>query len=90
MASTSLRLSKSVAHDPLPKSRFLPSDKVGGLVENPVALSLGEIEKLGYVEQITMHHCVQGWTGIAKWGGIPMKALVELVRPKPVLPLSNW
>jgi DMSO/TMAO reductase YedYZ molybdopterin-dependent catalytic subunit/thiosulfate reductase cytochrome b subunit len=57
--------------------------KVGGLVENPVALSLGDIEKLGYVEQITMHHCIQGWTGIAKWGGIPMKALIELVRPKP-------
>jgi DMSO/TMAO reductase YedYZ molybdopterin-dependent catalytic subunit/thiosulfate reductase cytochrome b subunit len=57
--------------------------KVGGLVENPVALSLGDIEKLGYVEQITMHHCIQGWTGIAKWGGIPMKALTELVRPKP-------
>ena len=30
-----------------------------------------------------MHHCVQGWTGIAKWGGIPMKTLIELVRPKP-------
>jgi uncharacterized membrane protein (DUF485 family) len=57
--------------------------KVGGLVENPVALSLRDIEMLGYVEQITMHHCVQGWTGIAKWGGIPMKTLVELVRPKP-------
>ena len=21
---------------------------------------------------ITMHHCIQGWTGIAKWGGLPM------------------
>ncbi len=30
-----------------------------------------------------MHHCIQGWTGIAKWGGIPMKNLVELVRPRP-------
>ena len=34
-------------------------------------------------ENITMHHCIQGWTGIAKWGGLPMKSLVELVRPKP-------
>jgi sulfoxide reductase catalytic subunit YedY len=57
--------------------------KVGGLVENPVNLSLVEIEELGIVENITMHHCIQGWSGIAKWGGIPMRRLIELVRPKP-------
>ena len=57
--------------------------KVGGLVDNPVELSLADIAKLGVAENITMHHCIQGWTGIAKWGGLPMKSLVELVRPKP-------
>ncbi|MES1261019.1 MAG: molybdopterin-dependent oxidoreductase [Acidobacteriota bacterium] len=57
--------------------------KVGGLVENPVELSLRDIARLGRVEHITMHHCIQGWTGIAKWGGLPVKSLVELVRPKP-------
>ena len=34
-------------------------------------------------EHITMRHCIQGWTGIAKWGGIPMRTLIDLVRPKP-------
>jgi sulfoxide reductase catalytic subunit YedY len=57
--------------------------KVGGLVEQPVELSLADLESLGETEQITMHHCIQGWSGIAKWGGLPMKSLVELVRPKP-------
>jgi DMSO/TMAO reductase YedYZ molybdopterin-dependent catalytic subunit len=57
--------------------------KVGGLVEKPIELSLADIEKLGESEHITMHHCIQGWSGIAKWGGIPMKTLIELVRPKP-------
>jgi methionine sulfoxide reductase catalytic subunit len=57
--------------------------KVGGLVENPVELSLADLRKLGEVEHIAMHHCIQGWSGIAKWGGIPMKTLIELVRPKP-------
>lgn len=57
--------------------------RVGGLVDNPVELSLGDIEKLGQLEHITMHHCIQGWSGIAKWGGIPMKTLFALVRPKP-------
>jgi sulfoxide reductase catalytic subunit YedY len=57
--------------------------KVGGLVEKPVELSLADLERLGEVEHVTMHHCIQGWSGIAKWGGLPMKTLVELVRPKP-------
>ena len=57
--------------------------QVGGLVENPVVLSLADIEKLGMVAHITMHHCIQGWSGVAKWGGIPMRALIDLVRPKP-------
>jgi methionine sulfoxide reductase catalytic subunit len=57
--------------------------RVGGLVENPLELSLADIEKLGQLEHITMHHCIQGWSGIAKWGGIPMKALIALARPKP-------
>jgi len=57
--------------------------KVGGLIDNPVELSLADIERLGKSENITMHHCIQGWTGIAKWGGLPMRSLIELVRPKP-------
>jgi methionine sulfoxide reductase catalytic subunit len=57
--------------------------KVGGLVEKPVELSLSEIQALGRDEHITMHHCIQGFSGIAQWRGVPMKTLVELVKPKP-------
>ena len=57
--------------------------KVGGLVERPVELSLSELAALGKAEHITMHHCIQGWSGIAQWGGVPMKTLVDLVKPKP-------
>jgi len=56
--------------------------KVGGLVENPVELSLSDIQVLGESEQITMHHCIQGWSGIAKWTGLPVKTLIDLVKPK--------
>ena len=38
---------------------------------------------LNLEEQITMHHCIQGWSGIAQWSGVPMKTLVDLVKPKP-------
>jgi DMSO/TMAO reductase YedYZ molybdopterin-dependent catalytic subunit len=57
--------------------------KVSGLVENPVELSLDEIRALGKKTQITLHHCIQGWSGIAKWGGLAMAELIKLVRPKP-------
>ncbi|MEO6951374.1 MAG: molybdopterin-dependent oxidoreductase [Polyangia bacterium] len=57
--------------------------RVGGLVENPVELSLEDIERLGTASHISLHHCIQGWSGVAQWDGLPMKALIELVRPKP-------
>ena len=57
--------------------------KVGGLVENPVELSLDDIKNLGKEQNITMHHCIQGWTGVAEWGGLPIKVLVDLVKPHP-------
>ena len=57
--------------------------KVYGLVENPVELSLDDLRALGKKTQITLHHCIQGWSGIAEWGGLPLAELIELVRPKP-------
>jgi DMSO/TMAO reductase YedYZ molybdopterin-dependent catalytic subunit/thiosulfate reductase cytochrome b subunit len=57
--------------------------KVYGLVENPVALSLDDLRALNKKTQITLHHCIQGWSGIAEWGGLPVLELVKLVRPKP-------
>ena len=56
--------------------------KICGLVENPVELSLAELRALGQDETITMQHCIQGWSGIAQWGGVSMRKLIELVRPK--------
>jgi sulfoxide reductase catalytic subunit YedY len=57
--------------------------RVSGLVENPVELSLADLARLGRRVQVTMHHCIQGWSGIAEWGGVPVARLVELVRPLP-------
>jgi sulfoxide reductase catalytic subunit YedY len=57
--------------------------KVSGLVDNPVELSLADMRKLGAEEYVTMHHCIQGWSGIASWGGLSLRKLMELVRPQP-------
>ena len=56
--------------------------KVYGLVENPTELSLSDLEVLGKKTQITLHHCIQGWSGIAEWGGLPIAELMKFVRPK--------
>ncbi|MGE5395477.1 MAG: molybdopterin-dependent oxidoreductase [Candidatus Saccharibacteria bacterium] len=55
--------------------------KIKGLVENPMELSLEELKQLGKVQNITMQQCIQGWSGIAEWGGVPIKKIIELVRP---------
>lgn len=57
--------------------------RVHGLVENPVELSLEEMQAMGKSTQITLHHCIQGWSGIAEWGGLPLAELMQLVRPAP-------
>ena len=57
--------------------------RVDGLVENPVELSLADLRVLSDQETITMHHCIQGWSGIAQWRGVPMRRVIELVKPKP-------
>ena len=54
---------------------------VGGLVANPVSLSLSELRALGTNTQITKHNCIQGWTAIAEWGGLPLSSLIALVQP---------
>lgn len=57
--------------------------KVGGLVENPVNLSLDDMRAMQAENSITMHHCIQGWSGIAEWRGLSLRTLIERVKPKP-------
>jgi sulfoxide reductase catalytic subunit YedY len=56
--------------------------RIGGLVDNPVELDLVQLRALPRHEQITQHFCIQGWSGIAKWGGVSMRTLIELVHPR--------
>jgi len=57
--------------------------RVNGLVDTPVELSLAELRALPGHEQITQHFCIQGWSGIAKWGGVSLRTLMDLVGPQP-------
>jgi DMSO/TMAO reductase YedYZ molybdopterin-dependent catalytic subunit len=54
---------------------------IGGLVENPIALSLEQLRALPSRTQITRHDCVEGWSCIGKWKGVPLGALLDRARP---------
>jgi sulfoxide reductase catalytic subunit YedY len=55
--------------------------RIGGLVEQPREFSLAELRAMPKQEQITTHFCIQGWSGVAKWGGVPMRHILDRVRP---------
>lgn len=55
--------------------------RVGGLVNHPQEFSLLDLKAMRKQEQITTHFCIQGWSGVAKWGGVTMRDIMMLVEP---------
>jgi DMSO/TMAO reductase YedYZ molybdopterin-dependent catalytic subunit len=55
--------------------------KVYGLVERPIHYSLTDLHSMTKQVQITEHFCIQGWTAIAEWAGVPMKDIIMLCKP---------
>ena len=55
--------------------------KVDGLVERPLALSLDELKAMPSRTQITRHDCVEGWSAIAKWTGVPLADVLDRAKP---------
>jgi DMSO/TMAO reductase YedYZ molybdopterin-dependent catalytic subunit len=57
--------------------------EVGGLVEHPLSLSLSELRALPSRTQITRHDCVEGWSCIGKWTGVPLADILARAGVKP-------
>ena len=55
---------------------------VDGLVERPGAFSLAELRAMPSRVQTTRHDCVEGWSCIAKWGGVRLAPLLDRVGVK--------
>ncbi len=53
--------------------------ELGGMVKESKSLSIDELKQLGKEVNITMHTCMQGWTGIAKWEGVRLRDVLALV-----------
>lgn len=55
--------------------------EVFGLVKKPISLSLDDLYNLKKQEQITEHFCIQGWTAIGEWAGVPLQYLISICKP---------
>ncbi len=51
--------------------------RVDGLVARPLSLSLAQLHAMPHREQITRHDCVEGWSAIGKWRGVPLGLLLK-------------
>ena len=56
---------------------------IDGLVDAPQSFSLAELRAMPSRTQITRHDCVEGWSAIGQWTGVPLGALLERARLKP-------
>ena len=54
---------------------------VDGLVASPASLSLADLRAMRARTQITRHDCVEGWSAIGKWTGVPLSDVLDRVRP---------
>jgi DMSO/TMAO reductase YedYZ molybdopterin-dependent catalytic subunit len=57
--------------------------KIDGLVQTPTQLSLAQLRMMKARTQITRHDCVEGWSAIGKWTGVPLSEVLTLAQPKP-------
>jgi DMSO/TMAO reductase YedYZ molybdopterin-dependent catalytic subunit len=56
--------------------------EVDGLVERPLRLTRDDIAAMPARTQITRHDCVEGWSCIAKWTGVPLSVVLDRAGPK--------
>jgi DMSO/TMAO reductase YedYZ molybdopterin-dependent catalytic subunit len=55
--------------------------EVGGLVRKPARLTLEMLQAMPRITYTIKHHCVEGWSAIGTWTGVPVASVVALVEP---------
>jgi DMSO/TMAO reductase YedYZ molybdopterin-dependent catalytic subunit len=53
--------------------------EVAGSVSEKAAWTIPALRMLPQVEQITRHICIEGWSQIGRWSGVPLHAFLERV-----------
>jgi len=82
---------ESMITKPFPFNAFYSKDEVpevdaddykleiGGLVADKHAWTLAELNALPQASQVTRHICVEGWSAIGKWGGVPFHLFLKRI-----------
>jgi DMSO/TMAO reductase YedYZ molybdopterin-dependent catalytic subunit len=72
-------------HGSVPSTNLATWDfRVWGLVEHPIRLTYEEFKALPRADLLTDIHCVTRWSKLGMvWEGVPMRQLLEQVKPKP-------
>ncbi len=55
---------------------------IDGEVNNPLSLSLKDIQQMPLTSMTIRHICVEGWAAVVQWGGVRLRDLVSLAQPK--------
>ena len=53
--------------------------EVTGLVADRKTWTLAELRAMPQADQVTRHICVEGWSAIGKWGGIPFASFLRRI-----------
>ena len=53
--------------------------EVSGLVADKHRWRLEELRAMAQIDQVTRHICVEGWSAIGKWGGVPFSTFLKRV-----------
>jgi DMSO/TMAO reductase YedYZ molybdopterin-dependent catalytic subunit len=51
--------------------------RVDGLVARPLSISLAQLHAMPHRVQTTRHDCVEGWSAIGTWRGVPLKIVLD-------------
>lgn len=55
---------------------------VDGEVNNPISLSIADIQRMPLTSMTIRHVCVEGWAAIVQWGGIRLRDIIALAQPQ--------
>ena len=53
---------------------------VDGLVANPLSIPVSALRAMQHKVQITRHDCVEGWSAIGKWHGVPLSRILDAAK----------
>ncbi len=64
--------------------------EVAGKVEKKAPWTLEQLQRLPQQSQVTRLICIEGWSAIGQWGGVPLRTFLELVGADTSMPKLRW